>query len=638
MRITRPGARLHRLAVRFSVAASAVSIVAVAASAAGASQSVNWSLVDRAGLTTSEAGRSVLVGVVDTGIAVDDNTLTHPCFRSGDGATETGERRFTNSKVVVARGYTTTGDPRSAKPLNMHGSHVASIIACNADTPLWLGPAGKQVRYGTLSGVAPAALLASYNPFDKDGYSEDAAIAKAVDDAVADGVRILNLSLGWPGYGGGGPTVDAVRRAMAAGVLVVAAAGNEGPDRYSVTQPGDVEGVISVGAVSSGVELQTVVRAGGQEFSSMVADIGLVTKDFSAPAAAVRAPKGSTAAFGQACKKTAVPAAVKKKIAVVARGTCTFTEKFNNVAARGAVGIIVVDLGADVAGFAMGGDGPTKAIPGALVGRLAVPALKAQIKSKRAVTITAMHLASVTAGRVAEFSSAGPAFLVAKPDVVAPGHNVAGASHDARCGQRGCFEVISGTSMATPVVSGAAALLWGRHPQWSMAMLRSALVHTADPDLLDWKGRAAGADRRGVGLLDIAAADSARIGFSTLSSTLMPYDTTKTVTLLNPGTDAVRVTFSTTSELFAVDGPAELEVPAAQDGVAGEAVVSIRAVAPLDGVASTEFLTATVTAVDGTVSSYRYAVRLIDAFALLDDMQRVDTNRHRPKISAARRS
>ncbi|HYF94409.1 MAG TPA: S8 family serine peptidase [Symbiobacteriaceae bacterium] len=152
-------------------------------------------------------GRGVAVGVIDTGI--DDG---HPDLRG---------------QVVGRRDYVNDGEP--AALWHPHGTHVAGIIAAD----------------GELQGVAPGCKLRDYRVLDKNGYGEWPAICQAVRDAVTDGCQIINMSLGGPEDDPG--LHDAIRAAVAAGVTVVVAVGNDGAQRISY--PGYYPEVIGAGAV-----------------------------------------------------------------------------------------------------------------------------------------------------------------------------------------------------------------------------------------------------------------------------------------------------------------------------------------------------------------------------------------------------
>ncbi|MFB3786750.1 MAG: S8 family serine peptidase [bacterium] len=194
----------------------------------------------------SNAGAGVLIAVVDTGIDV-----THPAF-SPDGFTypegfPKGDPNFTNAKVIVARVFPPSspgpkGDT-SLFPWSGHASNVASIAAANRNvmSPL-----------GVLSGAAPGAYLGNYKVFTSD-YTENDQVIRAVEAAVEDGAKVINLSLGSSIFADPhhDPQALAIRNAVDLGVTVVVAAGNDGGASFSVGSPAQVETAITVGSITN---------------------------------------------------------------------------------------------------------------------------------------------------------------------------------------------------------------------------------------------------------------------------------------------------------------------------------------------------------------------------------------------------
>ncbi len=207
----------------------------------------------------STAGQGVKIGIIDDGI-----DQTHPFF-SPVGFTmpvgfPKGQAGFTTAKVIVARAFPPPGATWKAArlpfdpQLSGHGTHVAGIAAGNAAT---LAGAGRRV-----SGVAPRAYLGNYKaltiPTDAgvglDGNAPE--LVAAIEAAVADGMDVINLSIGEPEIE---PTRDLVTLALdaaaAAGVVPVVAAGNDYQDfgRGTVSSPGSSRAAITVGAVTAGL-------------------------------------------------------------------------------------------------------------------------------------------------------------------------------------------------------------------------------------------------------------------------------------------------------------------------------------------------------------------------------------------------
>ena len=186
-----------------------------------------WNLLP---LGQNGAGAGIKIGMIDTGVDVNNPAFSDP-LPPVDGFPKVlfaGDTQFTNAKVIVAKNYTTLlpdgGDP-DANDRDGHGTGTSLAAAGGAaSTP-----------YGPVTGVAPKAYIGSYKVLDANGGTTDV-IAKAIDDAVADGMDVLNLSLGsyvtsYSDIAATDVGQAAFARAAQAGVIVVAAAGNQGAGR-----------------------------------------------------------------------------------------------------------------------------------------------------------------------------------------------------------------------------------------------------------------------------------------------------------------------------------------------------------------------------------------------------------------------
>jgi uncharacterized repeat protein (TIGR01451 family) len=179
------------------------------------------------------------------------------------------------------------------------------------------------------------------------------------------------------------------------------------------------------------------------------------------------------------------------QIALVIRGVCAFTDKYNNAAAAGAAAIIVYNDGTApdrIAPIVMSAPGTT--IPGAMIDFFSGDLIETTVSGGGSVTGTIGPSTKISQdNRIAGFSSRGPnggAPDVIKPDVAAPGVSIIAAetlepNDDAGGGVP--YQRLSGTSMSSPHVAGAFALLKEAHPDWSAAMARSALMSSARQDL-----------------------------------------------------------------------------------------------------------------------------------------------------------
>ena len=434
----------------------------------------------------ANAGAGIKIGIIDTGIDfthpfLTDNRLVVPagfpkCDALDSAVHQTNVScKYVSNKVIVAKMFCTQAVCAvfDAQAKQDHGSHVSGIAAGVANTCApFVGC--------TLSGIAPKAFLGAYNVFPgnvTDASSAD--IAMAVDAAVADGMDVLNLSLG------GTPTahdplVTAVDNAVDAGVVVAIAAGNAGPGPGTIESPGIAEKVITVGASTNPHFVGIPVTVPG------IGTFGAALGSFNNFGTVASSPY-STTSPANGC--SAITNNIAGQIALIARGTCTFSTKIRYAQNAGAAGVIVYN---NVLGdpTAMGQDGtpgqPT--IPAVMVSKPNGQAMVAA--STKTVSIDGTNRMEFfsdgpSADIIAGFSSRGPAFIgntllkEVKPDVVAPGVNVYSSILMSSCASPPCFAFFQGTSMATPHVAGAAALLKQLHPTWSPAQVKSALVQSA---------------------------------------------------------------------------------------------------------------------------------------------------------------
>jgi subtilisin family serine protease len=428
---------------------------------------------------TNGKGDGVKIAIVDTGI-----DITHPCFADTGYSPQTqlGDHHFTNNKVIVAKVFNnkTPSQKYTPEALQEHGTHVAGTAACNENTP---APVDGVTTYD-MSGVAPRALLGNYNVFPgavDNARSED--IVNALEAAYADGFDVANMSLGGGSHGFQDLLTVAVDNLDQANMVVAVAAGNSGPGHYTIESPGSAARALTAGASTVGHFIGapvTVVGAG--TFAAATGDFATVASDLTAPLGVT----SGTGVGGLSLACSALPS-LTGKIALVARGTCSFSMKIRNAQNAGAVAVLV---GNNVFGdpTAMGQDGtpnqPT--IPAYMVSRNDGVTLAAFNDASTTIGATLTYLQTGNDDFMAGFSSQGPTdvdFRV-KPDVVAPGVSVLSSIPHQFCDAPPCFAFFQGTSMATPHLAGSAAVVRGQHPTWTAAQVRSAVVNTADVGVL----------------------------------------------------------------------------------------------------------------------------------------------------------
>ncbi len=428
-----------------------------------------------------QAGAGIKVAVIDTGI-----DITHPCFSDAGypAQTQIGDKAFTNNKVIAAKVFNNRSSTFHYTPeaLQEHGTHVAGTIACNFDTPVNVN--GVPIPHG-ISGVAPRALLGNYNVFPgnvTEARSED--IFEAMEAACQDGFDIENLSLGGGFRGVLDLEAQAVNNLDQAGIVVAVAAGNNGPGHFTIEDPGMAERALTAGAASVGHTIKTFLTANSSTFEAVSGDFPTVTADLTANLAAI----AGTGANGLDTACTAFPAgSLTGKIVLISRGVCSFSTKIRNAQDAGAVAVLVGNNQAGPA-IPMGQDGtpnqPT--IFAYMVSQTDAGAIKGFDGQPITIHVGIYVVTADNNDIMADFSSQGPTLkdFRVKPDVVAPGVNVLSSIPHQFCATPPCFAFFQGTSMATPHLAGSAAVVEWAHPTWSAAQVRSAIVNTADQNVL----------------------------------------------------------------------------------------------------------------------------------------------------------
>lgn len=477
---------------------------------------------------TDKAGAGVVVGVLDTGIAPENPSFAGGAFGSepggptrsgdtisyvkGDGQTFTGvcqagnaagqfDGSECNTKIVGARYYLDgfgesalgIGSPGVAEYVSPrdgdgHGSHTASTAAGNfgVDANV-LG-----IQYPAISGVAPAAKIAAYKVCwsgpdpavtTDDGCTSTDIIA-AIDQAVIDGVDVLNYSIG----GGAAQTTvsftdQAFLGAAAAGVFVAASAGNSGPGASTLDNAAPWVTTVAASTIPS-YEAEAAF-GNGQTYAGASITVNEPVTGEVVTAASVAVAGATTPNL---CVPGSLdPALVAGKIVVCERGGNARAEKSQVVKDAGGIGVVLVNV-----------------VPGSLdLDEHAVPTVHLDAQYRDAVfaaasvpgatvTLQVGNTTGITppVPQVAGFSSRGPVVAdgsdVLKPDVSAPGVGILAAGANA-AGENPTWQFLSGTSMSSPQVAGLAALYLGVNPQATPAEVKSALM-TSAYDTVDANG------------------------------------------------------------------------------------------------------------------------------------------------------
>ena len=443
-------------------------------------------------------GRGVKVGVIDTGIDYDSGDL------GGDGVARANSPAFPNSRVK--RGWDFVGDAFNADTSSPnfslaqvpdgypddcagHGTHVAGIIGAS----------------GFVTGVAPKAQLASYRVFGCEGSTTADVMIAAMERALDDGMQIINISIGgaftWPTY----PTALAANRLVKKGVVVVASIGNSGSSGlYSAGAPGlgkDVIGVASFDNVDIVLNLFRVSPDGAA--IGFTPAVGAPVPPIAGPAPLARTGTSTTADDGCA----ALPAgSLAGKVALIRRGTCSFYAKASNAEAAGAVGMLLYNNTAGRISPTVAGS-PAIGIPVVAISAAEGALIDGRLAAGGAIELTwTSELGSfpqATGNLLSSFSSYGLSpDLDLKPDLGAPG----GSIFSTFPLELGGYASLSGTSMASPHVAGAVALLLEARHDLEAKEVRGILQNAAEPK--PWFGNPAyglldNVSRQGAGMVRI---------------------------------------------------------------------------------------------------------------------------------------
>lgn len=434
-------------------------------------------------------GRGVRVAVIDTGLDYDHPDLGG-CFGRGcrvsKGFDLVGDA-FNADSASPAYNPVPTPDP-FPDDCDGHGTHVSGIIGAN----------------GTVKGVAPRVTFHAYRVFGCDGPTTADVMLEAMERALGGGADVVNMSIGsalqWPQY----PTAQAADRLVRRGVVVVASIGNEGTlGLYAASAPGVAKNVIGVASFDN---THANLAAFTVSPDGMRVGYSSAAGSPSAPVTGVfaLARTGTSTTTNDACAP--LPAGtLTGRVALVRRGTCGFAVKAANAQAAGAAGVLIYNNATGRLNITVVGGVPIT-IPVVAITAADGVAIDARIAAGSTDLTWTLLLVSetqATGGLVSSFSSYGVApDLSFKPDLGAPG----GSVRSTLPLELGGYGNISGTSMSSPHVAGAVALLLEARPRTSPEEALMRLQNNAKPR--PWRGNPSlgfldNVHRQGAGLLRI---------------------------------------------------------------------------------------------------------------------------------------
>ncbi|MCY8908563.1 S8 family serine peptidase [Bacillus atrophaeus] len=388
-------------------------------------------------------GKGMKVAVIDTGVEYN-----HPDLKKNFGPYKGYD--FVDNDYTPKE--TPVGDPRGEA--TDHGTHVAGTVAAN----------------GTIKGVAPDATLLAYRVLGPGGSGTTENVIAGVERAVQDGADVMNLSLGDTVNSPDWATSTALDWAMSEGVVAVTSNGNSGPNGWTVGSPGTSREAISVGATQ--LPLNEYAVTFGSFASAKVLGYD---KENDMKALNHKELELVEAGLGEA--KDFEGKDLTGKIAVVKRGNIAFVEKADNAKKAGAIGMIVYnnyagEIEANVPGMSV----PTMKLSLEDGETLVKNIQKGDTKATFELTVS-----KALGEQVADFSSRGPVMdtWMIKPDISAPGVNIVSTipTHDSDNPYG--YGSKQGTSMASPHIAGAVAVIKQAKPKWSVEQIKSAIMNTA---------------------------------------------------------------------------------------------------------------------------------------------------------------
>ena len=473
-----------------------------------------------------------------------------------------------------------------------HGSHVTGIAAGNGvlnDGTPFAGPYAQSLdpsEFRIAPGVAPQAQLYALKVFGCSGSTNllGAALERAADPNedgnFGDRLDVVNASLG-SAYGIQSPiNSQLVANLSAVGSLFVVAAGNDSNTFFITGSPGNYPQTLSVAASADNEFIALSI----DKPALIAGDIPASEGFFTTPLATSGPISGQLVHVDPplACSPITNTAQVAGNIALIDRGDCLFVAKLEIAETAGAAAVVLIDDEFNSAPWVMGGGELGQvSIPGVMIRRIHGDSIKTQLASGVSVTLDASKAYDGFGAELfASFSSRGPSAVetLLKPEVSAPGYSIdsvqVGSGIEPRRTQ--------GTSMACPMVAGAAALLRQAHPSLGAEIIKAQLMNSA-VTVSDIDGNPFQISRQGAGRINVAAAvelqasaavDSddgvVAVSFGSLISDVAA-SVERTITVRNHGDAALSYT-ATAAERYPLPGvsvsvsPSELELAGGESG------------------------------------------------------------------------
>ncbi|XP_042487273.1 subtilisin-like protease SBT4.4 [Macadamia integrifolia] len=428
-----------------------------------------------------KAESDVIVGVLDTGIWPESESFSDEGFgpppKKWKGVCKGGNNFTCNNKIIGARFY--SNESNSVRDTEGHGTHTASTIAGN----LVSNASFYGVAQGNALGGVPSARIAAYKVCNPEGCAGSDILA-AFDDAIADGVDIISVSLG------GRTVIDfdsetiaiGAFHAMQNGILTSQSAGNSGPNRQTTTSV--APWILSVTASNTDRHIIDKVVLGdgkvlkGNSINSFTLNGTKHPLVYGKEVATAECDEEAARLCSKFCLDSGL---VKGKILL-----CDQSTKGEEAQQAGALGTVMTADGYDFSFI--------YPLPAIQLSSQTAEQVKSYINSTKNPTANILKSEAEndsSAPTVASFSSRGPNGVtpdILKPDISAPGVDILAAFSPLRSPsntptdvRKAKYSILSGTSMSCPHATGAAAYVKSFHPNWSPSAIKSALMTTAWP-------------------------------------------------------------------------------------------------------------------------------------------------------------
>jgi len=416
-------------------------------------------------------GQDITIAVIDTGV-----DYTHPDL----GACTTEEFLSGNCEKVIG-GYDFVNDDNDPMDDHGHGTHCAATAAGD----------------DTLKGVAPGAKVYAYKALSDLCIGFTSEIIQAIERSVdpnqdgdfSDHVDIISMSIGGPGAPDDAKS-QAVDNAVDSDVVVVVAAGNSGPGGNLNCRSGDdgSKSICSPGTARKAITVGASYNNNNFYLDSIKYDLEVDGIDRPIHTGKIINNKdqqtsvtGEIEYVGLGTIEDFASNDLSNEIALIMRGNIPLAEKVENAYNAGAIGVVIFDYESqNPLSFILPEE---SAIPVTTIGRPDGDSIIEQIESEQIITATLTRNHDPIP-EIAEFSSRGPLNNnILKPDITAPGIYICAARHSYAWSGRECLDdehvLLSGTSMATPHVAGAAALLKQKNPDLTPLEIKTILRETA---------------------------------------------------------------------------------------------------------------------------------------------------------------